>query len=120
MLQIFTQLVIQVVAEQLGELAILMILLTIQEPIGNLVILRVLHDGHNTLKVSLIKLTSTLVKVHFSLAADESGVAASTTLYGGQGEHDLLTTINVGVEETQDVLEAAFFGNVNRLQMMDG
>lgn len=56
-----------------------------------------------------------LVEVDFGLAADETGVTATATFDGGQGEHDLLTTINVGVEETEDVLEAALLGNVHRL-----
>lgn len=59
-LQILTQLVIQVVGQELAEFAILMILLTIEEPIGDLVILGVLHDGNNTLQISLVQLTGTI------------------------------------------------------------
>jgi hypothetical protein len=46
-----------------------------------------------------------LVEVDVGLLADDVGVAATDTLDLGQGVHDLALSINVGVEETQDVLE---------------
>jgi hypothetical protein len=94
-----------------------MVLLTIEEPIRNLVILWVLHNGDEALQVGLFELTGTLVQVDFGFAADETGIATTATFDGGQGEHDLLATVNVGVEETEDVLEATFLGDVDRLQM---
>ena len=45
------------------------------------------------------------VQVDISLLADQVGVAASDTLDLGQGVHDLLFAIDVGVEETKDELE---------------
>lgn len=114
-LQILTQLVIQVVRQQLGELSVLVVLLTIEEPIGDLVVLRVLHDGNDALQLDLVELTSALVQVHFGLAADEASIAATATLDGSKGEHDLLASVNVGVEETENVLEAGLLGDVYRL-----
>lgn len=130
-LEILTELVIQVVGKELAELTILNVLLTIEEPVGDLVLARVLHDGDNTLKISLIKLTGTTKRVNnlfgprrkfvplggvnLSLAADKSGETATTTADGGQGEDDLLTTVNVGVENTEDMLESSLLGNVQRL-----
>lgn len=58
-LEILTKLVIKIVGEELAELTILNVLLTIEEPVGDLVLARVLHDGDDTLKVSLIDLTGT-------------------------------------------------------------
>lgn len=46
-----------------------------------------------------------LVHVDVGLLADDVGVAAADTLDGGEREHDLLLAIDVGVEQTQDVLE---------------
>lgn len=46
-----------------------------------------------------------LGQVDVGLLADQVGVAATDTLDLGQGVHDLLLSINVGVEETQNVLE---------------
>ena len=45
-----------------------------------------------------------LVEVDIGLLADNVGVATADTLDLGQGVHDLALSINVGVEETQNVL----------------
>lgn len=58
-LKVLTELVVQVVGEELGVAAILNVLLTIEEPVRDLVLTRVLHDGNDALKISLIELTST-------------------------------------------------------------
>lgn len=39
-----------------------------------------------------------LAHVDFGLAADEAGITTTTSLDGSEGELDLLTTINVGVQ----------------------
>ena len=46
-----------------------------------------------------------LVQVDIGFLADQVGVAASDTLDLGQGVHDLLFSIDVGVEETKNKLE---------------
>jgi len=46
-----------------------------------------------------------LVQVNIGLLADQVRVAATDTLDLGQGVHNLLLSIDVGVEETQDELE---------------
>ena len=51
-----------------------------------------------------------LVEVDIGLFADKVGVTTANTLDLGQGVHDLALAINVGVEETQDVL---YILNVN-------
>lgn len=51
------------------------------------------------------RLNVPLVEVDIGLLADQVGVAATDTLDLGQGVHDLLLTLNIGVEETQNVLE---------------
>lgn len=45
-----------------------------------------------------------LVEINIGLLADNVGIPPSNTLDLGQGVHDFSFTINVGVEETQDVL----------------
>lgn len=47
-----------------------------------------------------------LVEVHVGLLADQVGVPPTNTLDLGQGEHDLATALDVGVEQTQNVLLA--------------
>ena len=48
-----------------------------------------------------------LVEVDIGLFADKVGVATTDTLDLSQGVHDLALAINVGVEETQNVLYTA-------------
>lgn len=44
-----------------------------------------------------------LVKIHIGLLAHQVGVAASNTLDLGQGVHDLLLAVDIGIQETQDL-----------------
>ena len=48
---------------------------------------------------------SPLVHVHLCLLAADVREAASNTADGGQSKHDLLLTIDVGVQHTQNVLK---------------
>lgn len=48
-----------------------------------------------------------LVQVDIGFLADQVGVAATDTLDSGQGIHDLLLAIDVGVEKTEDELDCA-------------
>ena len=48
-------------------LTVLDILLSIQEPVGNLVLTRVLHNGDDFLNLLFAQLTSALVKINVSL-----------------------------------------------------
>lgn len=50
--------------------------------------------------------------VDVGLLADDVGEAATHTLDGSERINNLLTTINVGVEDTEDVLEVATLGEV--------
>lgn len=48
-----------------------------------------------------------LAQVNIGLLADQVGVTTTNTLDLGQGEHDLLLSIDVGVQQPQNVLEVA-------------
>jgi hypothetical protein len=52
---------------------------------------------------------SPLVKVHIGLLAHQVRIPPADTLYLGEGVHDLVLAIDVGVEQTQDELEIALF-----------
>ena len=53
------------------------------------------------------------VKMHYNyLLEDKVGVTTTNTLNGGDGEHDVPLTINIGVHNTQNVLER--WGNYQR------
>jgi len=105
-LEIFTELVFQTVRQNLSIFAITIVLLTVEEPVRDLVLPRVLDDGHDALDFFFRELTRALAEVDIGLLADEVGKAATNTFDGGQSVHDFLATINVRVEHTQDMLKA--------------
>lgn len=102
-LEILTELVVELVDKQVRVSAVSEVTLSVQEPRGDLVLARVLDDGHNSLKLFDSKLTSSLGKIDISLLADQVGVTTTNTSDLGQGVHDLDLTIDVGAEETTDV-----------------
>eukprot|EP00344_Euplotes_crassus_P008746 CAMPEP_0197008412 /NCGR_PEP_ID=MMETSP1380-20130617/45106_1 /TAXON_ID=5936 /ORGANISM="Euplotes crassus, Strain CT5" /LENGTH=162 /DNA_ID=CAMNT_0042428987 /DNA_START=30 /DNA_END=515 /DNA_ORIENTATION=+ len=109
-LKVLTELVVQTVGKDLGVLAVLEVLLPVEEPVGDLVLAGVLDDGHDALELGVGELTGPLVGVNIGLPAGNGGEAAPHTLDGGQGENDLLATVDVGVHQTDDVLEGALLG----------
>eukprot|EP00306_Pavlova_sp_CCMP459_P004216 CAMPEP_0185162816 /NCGR_PEP_ID=MMETSP1139-20130426/7076_1 /TAXON_ID=298111 /ORGANISM="Pavlova sp., Strain CCMP459" /LENGTH=212 /DNA_ID=CAMNT_0027728155 /DNA_START=520 /DNA_END=1156 /DNA_ORIENTATION=+ len=106
-LQVLAELEVEVVGANLGELAILVVLLPVQEPVRDLELARVLDDGHDTLHLFCGQLTRTLLKVHLRLLEHHVREATAHTADASQCEHHLLPTINVGVQHTQDVLEVS-------------
>ena len=58
-----------------------------------------------------------LVQVHIGFLADQVGITTPDTLYLGEGVHDLLLSIDVGVEETKDELEVRLLSGDERLSM---
>jgi hypothetical protein len=56
MLEILTQLGVYVVGEELSVLAVTTVLLSVEEPIGDLVLAGVLHDGHKLVDLNGIKI----------------------------------------------------------------
>lgn len=56
------------------------------------------------------------VQINIGFLADQVGITTTDTLYLGQGVHDLLLAINVGVEQSQDELEVRFFGRDQRCE----
>ena len=111
-LQILTQLGVQVVGRHLGELAVADVLLSIEEPVGDLELARVRDDGDQALHLLLGQLSGALVQVDVGLLADDVGEAAADTLDGGEGEHHLAVSVDVRVHHTENVLES--FGNNER------
>jgi len=113
-LKIITELGVDTVGEDLGVLAVDNVALTVEEPAGDLVGGGVLDDGDETLKLLGGELTCALVQVDIGLLAHKVGVAATDTLDLGQGVDDLLLAVNVGVEQTQDVVEVALLARYER------
>lgn len=104
-LDVVTELRVEVLSEDLRVLAGLEVLLPIEEPERDLKLARVLDDGHELLNLVSREFTGALVHVDLSLLADKVGESASKALDLGQAEDDVTLTLNVSVENTQDVLK---------------
>jgi len=104
-LQIVTQLRVERGGEQLRELAVRVVLLSVEEPVGHLVLARVGHDGDQLLHLFVGELAGPLVEVDVGLLDDEVGVAPADSLHRRQGVHDLGLAVNVGVHDTQNMLK---------------
>merc|ERR1719270_1265498 len=104
-LKVLTKLVVQDVSHDLVGLAVLDVPLPVKEPVGDLVLAGVLHNGDELFSIFLSELTSPLGEGDVGLLEHNVGVPAADTLDGGQREHDAGFSLNVGVEDTQDVLE---------------
>jgi hypothetical protein len=136
-LEILTELGVDTVGKDLRVLAVDNVALPVEEPAGDLVLGGVLDDGDNSLELFGGEFTSTvsnvlasclcfckkppnlelcvpLVQVDIGLLADQVGVSATDTLDLGQGVHNLLLAIDVGVQKTQDELEVRLISRDER------
>ena len=104
-LQILTQFVVQLVTEDLGELAVLDILLPVEEVVWDFVLAGVLHDLHDSLKFLLGDLSCALGDVDICFLQYNVAVPSSYTSDRSKGVHNLLFTIDVGVKNTKNMLE---------------
>ena len=103
--KIFAKLDINGVGSEVFGLAVLDVALAIDEPRGDLVLQGISDDVGDLFDFSGGEGTSTAVVVDTSLLADEEGHADTDTLDHAEGVGDLTLTVNVGVEETDDVGE---------------
>ena len=104
-LEVLTELAVHVLGEDLEGLAGLPVTLSVEEPLRDLELERHLDDGDDALDLVRLELASALGALDLSLLADDVSETAADTADGGEGERDHAVTINVGVENTQNVLE---------------
>ena len=104
-LNIITQLSIEVLGENLGVLSGLEILLSIEEPERDLELTGVLDDCNDLFDFIRGELSSALVYVDLGLLADKVGETASKTLDFGKSEDNVTLSLNVSIQNTEDVLE---------------
>jgi hypothetical protein len=104
-LEIITVLGVKNVGDNLRGLTIDNILLSVKEPSRDLILGRVLENGDDTFQFFGRKLTGSLGEVNIGLLTGNVGKTTTNTLDRGQSNLDLDTTVNVSVEETDNVLE---------------
>ncbi|YCL18901.1 hypothetical protein KP2612_002165 [Komagataella phaffii] len=96
---------LQTVGKSVIVLTINSVSLSVEEPGRNLILSWVLHNGDDPLQFFLSQLTSTLVQINISFLTNQVRVSTTHTTNGGQSVHDLDSTINIGVQQTQNMLE---------------
>lgn len=104
-LKVITQLGVDLVRNDLVVLTVADVLATVEKPSRDLESGWVLQDADDSLKLIRVELTGALEEVDISLLDDDVGVAWTNTLDFGHCVLDLSLTVNVCVEETQDMLE---------------
>jgi hypothetical protein len=113
-LEILTELRVDVVGQNVRVLAVDDITLSVEEPGGDLVLGRVLDDGDDTLELFGGELTGALVQIDIGLLADQVRVSATDTLDLGQGVHNLLLSVDIGVKKTENELEVRLLSRDER------
>jgi len=104
-LEIVTKFRVNTVGQYLRVFAVNNVLLSVKEPRRDFELRGVLDDGDNTFQFIRVQVSSPLVKVDIGLLADKVGVTTTNTLDLSQGVHDFAFTVNIGVKETENVLE---------------
>lgn len=102
-LKIVTELDVETVGGDLCALSVLDIFSSVHEPCGDLVISRVLDDVDQVINLSLGKFSGTLFEIDVSLLAAEGGKTTTDTSNASHGERNLLASIDVGTQNTQNV-----------------
>ncbi|GMT25662.1 hypothetical protein PFISCL1PPCAC_16959, partial [Pristionchus fissidentatus] len=104
-LEILTPLVVDTGRENLSGLAVLVVSSSVEEPVRDLVLGGVLHDGGDLLDLLFGELSGASGDVNVGLAAARERETAANSLQRGQGEGDHLVSVDVGVHHTMNVLE---------------
>jgi len=104
-LNVITKLGVKVLCEHLGVFARLEILLPVEEPQRDLELARVLNDGHELLNLIGSHLSRALVHINLRLLAYEVSKTASDSLDLGQAEDNITLPLNIGVQDTKNMLE---------------
>ena len=102
---IITKLGIKVLRKDLRILSRLEILLSVQEPKWDLELTRILNDSNELLNFISGQLSSTFVDIDFCFLADKIGETATEALNFCEAKDNVPLALDVGVEDTQDVLE---------------
>lgn len=110
-LEVLTELGVELVGKDLRSLTVLGVALSVQEPGGDLVVHGVLQNLDDLVNLLSAQLSSTTADVDLSLLAGEDGETTTNSLNGGKGDSNLLATINVSVQHTDDVLELVLLEN---------
>lgn len=104
-LQIFTKFVVQTIGQDLAVLAILHTLLSTQNPVWDLILAWILHNGDHTFHLILSELSSSLGEINVCFPQHHISIYSPHTLNRCDGKGYFPPSIDIGVEYSQNVLE---------------
>ena len=103
--QIFSELGVDTVGDELRPGALADVSLSVKEPLGDVVVGGLGEDVVDLFDVCFNKLSSSLVEVDLGDLENEGGESSANTLDGADGEGSLALAIDVGVLNTENVGE---------------
>jgi len=104
-LDILTELGGNLVRNEVQATAGLHVLVTVEEPVRDVEVTRVLDDGTDRLDLLLRQLTGALVDVNLGLLAHNVGETTANTGDLGQGNPDLLASVDIRVQNSENVCD---------------
>lgn len=113
---VLTELVVQIVDEQVVILSVTNVLSSVDHPKGNFVFEGVLDHVNYAFKVRLCKFSGTKLKVDGGFLAGHDGESSADSLDSSEGKGDTLLSVYVGVQQTNHVLEGVLVGDYERLR----
>jgi hypothetical protein len=110
-LNVITKLGSNVLRKDLRVFSSLEVLLSVQKPQRDLELTRILNDGHKLLNFIGCELSGALVDVDFGFFADQIGEPTTDATDLCKTKDNVTLALNVGIENTQNVLE---FGSLHQ------
>jgi hypothetical protein len=103
--QIFSELGVDTVGDELRPGALADVSLSVEEPLGDVVVGGLSEDVVDLFDVGFNELTGSLVEVDLGNLEDEGGESSADALDGADGESGLALAVDVGVLNTENVSE---------------
>ena len=104
-LQVFTQLAVKPVGHHLSGRALMHVLPAVEDPAGDAIAFRVLDDSDDLLDLCFRQLACPLVQVDTCSLQHEAREPQTAALDSPKRKGTLASSVDVGVEDTQDELE---------------
>ena len=104
-LEVFTELIVQCIGQNMGSFTIFVVAVSVDEPIGNLELAWVVDDRHQLLQLFWAEFSGSPVDVDVCLFADQHSESAADTFDDRQGKRHLNSAVHIRIENTNNLLE---------------
>ena len=110
-LEILSHHCIELVGDKLGVAGVSWVVLSVQEPLGDVVVGGSRDDVTDLLNLLIGDFASSLIAVDLSNLQGQEGESSTETSNLSEAEWSLLFTVQVGVLDTKNVLEVVWISN---------